>query len=92
MLACLRSAQFYYPDMSASVVVELRRHHDTRANAANKEFLVMKRFTRLPGAVTTKAFGAYREATHYWDEEVAKLTDSGMTRRDAKIVGFHEEG
>ena len=81
-----------YADRSASIVVELRRHHDTNAHAANKEFLVMKRFTRLPKALVTKPFGTYPEASRYWDEEVAKLTDSGMERRDAKIVGFHEEG
>lgn len=52
----------------------------------------MKRLTRLPGAVMRKSFGAYREAIRYWDEEVAKLTDQGLERRDAKIVGFHEEG
>ena len=81
-----------YADRSASIVVELRRHHDTRADCDNKEFLVMKRFTRLPGALTTKSFGAYREATRYWDEEVAKLNDQGLQRRDSKIIGFHEEG
>ena len=52
----------------------------------------MKRFTRLPKALMTKPFGTYREASRYWDEEVAKLTDSGLQRRDAKIIGFHEEG
>lgn len=92
MLACLRSAQFFYPDRSASIVVELRRHHDTQAQHDNKEFLVTKRLTRLPSVLMTKAFGTYSEATRYWDEEVVKLTDTGMERRDAKIVGFHEEG
>lgn len=92
MLVCLRSAQFMYPDRSASVVVELRRHHDTDAQAKNKEFLVMKRLTRLPGVLVTKAFGTYREAAHYWDGEVAKLTDTGLERRDARIIGFQEEG
>lgn len=92
MLVCLRSAMFLYPDRSSSIVVELRRHHDTDARTNNKGFLVMKRLTRLPGVLMTKAFGTYREATRYWDGEVAKLTDTGMERRDAKIVGFHEEG
>lgn len=91
MLACLRSAQFMYQDRSGSVVVELRRHHDTRASCDNKEFLVTKRLFRPP-VLLTKAFGTYREATRYWDEEVAKLTATGMERRDAAIVGFREEG
>lgn len=92
MLVCLRSAQFSFPDDSGSIVVELRRHHDTAARHDNKEFLVTRRFTMLPGVLVTKAFGAYREATRYWDGEVAKLTDTGMERRDARIIGFHEEG
>lgn len=92
MLACLRSAQFYYPDRSASIVVELRRHHDTDAHCDNKAFLVTRRFTRLPNVLTTKSFGNYAEAARYWDEQVAKLTDTGMERRDSKIVGWHEEG
>jgi hypothetical protein len=92
MLACLRSAQFMYPDLSGSIVVELRRHHDTDARCGNKEFLVTKRLTRLPGVVMRKAFGTYPEAVRYWDEEVAKVTDLGLVRRDSRIVGFHEEG
>ena len=92
MLACLRSAQFMYRDLSASVVVELRRHHDTRAQAKNKEFLVSRRFTRMPSVLITKSFGTYREAAVYWDGEVVKLVDTGMERRDSKIVGFREEG
>lgn len=40
----------------------------------------------------TKAFGTYHEACRYWDEQVAVLTDTGMERRDAKIIGFREEG
>lgn len=91
MLACLRSAQFMYPDGSGSVVVELRRHHDVHARRDNKEFLVTRRLTRLP-VLTTKAFGTYREAVSYWDGEVVKLTDTGLARRDAKIIGFREEG
>jgi hypothetical protein len=73
-------------------VVELRRHHDTAASCDNKEFVVMRRFTRLPGVVTRKAWGTYREAVRDWDEQVAKLTDTGLARRDAKIIGFREEG
>lgn len=93
MLACLRSAQFYYPDRSAGVVVELRRHHDLGHRARGvKEFLVTKRLTRLPAVLTTKSFSAYREACRYWDEEVAKLVDTGLERRDSRIVGFREEG
>lgn len=92
MIACLRSAQFSYPDNSGSVVVELRRHHDTSAQCDNKEFIVMKRFTRLPGVVIRKAWGTYAEAVRDWDEHVAKLTDTGLQRRDAKIIGFREEG
>jgi len=91
MLACLRSAQFAYKDGSGSVVVELRRHHDTRGQRQNKEFLVSRRLTRLP-VFMTKAFGTYPEAARYWESQVAKLTDTGMERRDAKIIGFHEEG
>lgn len=81
-----------YPDRSASVVVELRRHHDIKAQTGQKEFLVSKRLTRLPGVLMMKTFGTYPEASRYWDEEVAKLTDTGMERRDARIVGWHEEG
>jgi hypothetical protein len=92
VLACLRSAQFNYPDGSGSILVELRRHHDTAAQCDNKEFLVTKRLTRLPGVLITKAFGTYHEASRYWDEQVKKVTDLGLTRRDAKIIGFHEEG
>lgn len=92
MIACLRSATFMWPDRSGSVVVELRRHHDTSAQAKNKEFLVMKRLTRLPGVLIIKTFGTYREAARYWDGEVAKLTDTGLERRDARLIGFHEEG
>lgn len=91
MLACLRSAQFMWKDGSGIVVVELRRHHDTSASCDNKEFLVTKRLFRPP-ILTTKAFRTYREATRYWDTEVAKLEATGMERRDAAIVGFHEEG
>ena len=91
MLACLRSANFLYADGSGSVLVELRRHHDLNAQCANKEFLVTKRIT-WPSIIMTKAFGTYPEASHYWDEQVAKLTDTGMERRDARIVGWHEEG
>ena len=91
MLACLRSAQFMYPDRSASVVVELRRHHDTDAQGA-KEFLVTRRFTMLPKVLIKKSFGTYREAARHWDEQVAVLADTGMERRDAKIIGFREEG
>ena len=92
MLACLRSAQFMYPDKSASVVVELRRHHDTDAQCDNKQFIVIKRLTRLPGVLIKKEWGTYQEAVRDWDEKVAKITDTGMERRDSKIIGFHEEG
>jgi hypothetical protein len=81
-----------YPDGSGSILVELRRHHDIRASCDNKEFLVTKRLTRLPGVLITKSFGTYPEATRYWDEQVMKVADQGLERRDAKIVGFHEEG
>ena len=90
MLACLRSAQFLYPNGDGGIVVELRRHHDTTARDS-KEFLVTRRLTKLP-VLMTKEFGTYREASRYWDEEVTKLIDTGMERRDSVIVGFHEEG
>ena len=92
MIACLRSAQFQYPDGSGSVVVELRRHHDTYSQCDNKEFVVTKRLTRLPRVIMRKAFGTYQEAVRDWDEKVARITDTGLVRRDARIVGFHEEG
>jgi len=92
LLVCLRSAQFMYQDRSGSIVVELRRHHDTQAQTGNKAFLVTKRLTRLPSALMTKSFGTYREAVRYWDLQVSVLVDTGMERRDAKIIGFHEEG
>ena len=81
-----------YPDYSSSIVVELRRHHDIHSACSNKEFLVTKRLTRLPGVLMTKAFGTYAEATRYWDEQVARVTDTGLLRRDSKIIGWHEEG
>jgi len=92
MIACLRSAQFSYPDGSGSIVVELRRHHDTEAACANKEFVVLQRMTRLPKVLIRKSFGTYAEAVRHWDEKVTKITDTGLTRRDAKIIGFREEG
>jgi hypothetical protein len=92
MIACLRSAQFSYPDDSGSVVIELRRHHDTGAECDNKQFIVTKRFTRLPKVLIKKEWGTYREACRDWDEKVAKVTDTGLVRRDAKIIGFREEG
>lgn len=91
MLVCLRSTSFSYADGSGSIVVELRRHHDTDAACDNKAFLVSKRLT-MARALTTKAFGTYAEACRYWDEQVMKLTDTGMVRRQFNIVGWHEEG
>lgn len=91
MLVCLRSSQFAYADGSGSIVVELRRHHDTSATCDNKEFLVTKRLTMAP-VLMTKAFGTYPEASGYWDEQVRKFTDTGMQRRDTRIIGWHEEG
>lgn len=91
MIACLRSASFSFPDGSGSVVVELRRHHDTDAQCDNKEFVVCRRLT-MAHVVIAKAFGTYAEAIRHWDEHVMKLTDTGMMRRDAKIIGWHEEG
>jgi hypothetical protein len=92
MIACLRSAQFSYPDGSGSIVVELRRHHDTDSQCSNKQFIVMKRLTRLPKVLFKKEWGTYREAIRDWDEKVARITDTGLERRDAKIIGFREEG
>ena len=92
MIACLRSAQFSYPDGSGSIVVELRRHHDTSARCDNKQFVVTKRMTRLPGVLIKKEWGTYQEAVRDWDEKVIRITDTGLIRRDAKIIGFHEEG
>lgn len=91
MLVCLRSAHFLYPDDSGGIVVELRRQHDTSAAVRNRQFLVTKRLTRMP-VLITKPFGTYREAVRYWDTEVSKLIDEGLERRDARIIGFHEEG
>lgn len=92
MIACLRSARFLYRDGSGSVLVELRRHHDIHAQYKNKEFLVMKRLSSLPGVLIQKSFGTYHEASRYWDRWVAILSDTGMERRDARIIGFHQEG
>ena len=91
MLACLRSTSFTYPDGGGSIVIELRRHHDTKASCDNKEFLVTKRLTMAP-VIMTKAFGTYPEATRYWDEQVIRLADTGMARRETRIIGWHEEG
>ena len=92
MIACLRSTQFQYPDGSGSIVVELRRHHDTTAQCDNKAFVVTKRLTRFPRVLIRKSFGTYREASRDWDAKVCQLTDTGLQRRDTKIVGFREEG
>lgn len=92
MIACLRSAQFQYPDGSGSIVIELRRHHDTDAQCDNKAFVVTKRLTRFPRILIRKAWGTYREATRDWDEKVAKVTDTGLERRAIRIIGFREEG
>ena len=92
MLACLRSAQFMYPDYSGSIVVELRRSHDIYAQCDNKAFIVTRRMTQLPHVLISKAFGTYNEATRYWDEQVKLVEDMGLLRRDIKIIGFHEEG
>ena len=92
MIACLRSAQFMYADGSGSIVVELRRHHDTTAQCDNKQFLVTRRMTRLPHVILSKAFGTYNEAVRYWDEQFKKVEDMGLVKRDIHIVGFHEEG
>ena len=91
MLVCLRSTSFSYADGSGSIVVELRRHHDTDAQCDNKSFLVTKRLT-MARALMTKAFGTYPEACRYWDEQVMKLVDTGMARRNTQIIGWHEEG
>jgi len=92
MIACLRSAEFQYPDRSGSIVVELRRHHDTRASCDNKAFVVTKRVTRYPQVIIKKAWGTYNEACRDWDEKVMKLVDTGLERRDFKIIGWREEG
>ncbi len=92
MIACLRSAQFMYPDGSGSICVELRRHHDTTASCDNKAFVVTRRLTRLPQVMVKKAFGTYAEACRDWDEKVTKITDMGLIRREIKILGWHEEG
>lgn len=91
MIACLRSAQFIYPDRSASVLIELRRHHDIRSNVGSKEFIVTRRTTFRPMAIHNKSFGTLAEARRFWMAEVSRLTDSGLVRRDVPIVGFHEE-
>jgi len=92
VIACLRSARFTYPDSSASILVELRRHHNIKAQADNKEFVVTKRLARLRNMMLRKSFGTYREAVRYWNEQVAIIEGTGMQRRDARILGFHEEG
>lgn len=92
MIACLRSAQFQYPDGSGSIVVELRRHHDTNAQCANKAFVVTRRLTRFPHVLIRKSFGTYREAVRDWDEKVAQITDTGLHRRAITMLGFREEG
>jgi hypothetical protein len=92
MIACLRSTQFSYPDGSGSIVVELRRHHDIHSQCDNKEFIVTKRLTRFPGVLIKKRWGTYAEACRDWDGKVTALVDTGLTRRDTKIIGFREEG
>jgi hypothetical protein len=83
---------FTYPDGTGSVVVELRRHHDTNASCDNKEFVVTRRLTQLPQVLIRKSWGTYAEAVRDWDEKVTRLTDTGLARRDIKIIGFREEG
>lgn len=92
MLVCLRSALFQYPRDAGGVVVELRRHHDTDARYDNKEFIVTRRLTQMPGILITKVFGTYREACQHWDLHVKVLEDQGLERRNIRIMGFHEEG
>jgi hypothetical protein len=92
VIACLRSARFFYPDRSATIFVELRRHHDTNAIANNKEFIVTKRTSFGIKMIHNKSFGTIAEARRHWIEEVHQLEDHGLVRSDIPILGFHEEG
>lgn len=90
MIALLRSAGFYYPDGTA-IFLDVRRLHDTGAQADNKTFQFMRRCPRA-GLVSIKDFGTYREAMVFWNDQVVRLEGEGLARRDPEIVGFHEEG
>jgi hypothetical protein len=96
VIACLRAAKFVYPDDSAAIHVELRRHHDIRKNSvskSNRRFVVVKRYSRVDGQpMVRKGFSTYPEAVRYWDVQVAMLTDQGLRRHDDQIIGFREEG
>lgn len=96
MIACLRAAKFVYPDDSAAIHIELRRHHDIRKGSVSdqhRRFIVVRRFTRVDGApMVRKGFATYPEACRYWDTQVAMLTDQGLRRHDDRIIGFREEG
>jgi hypothetical protein len=48
--------------------------------------------TRYPQVIIKKAWGTYPEACRDWDEKVMKLVDTGLVRRDSKIIGWREEG
>jgi hypothetical protein len=97
VIALSRSAKFVYPDDSAAIHVELRRHHDIRPRHASvrgdhKSFVVMRRFSRIKGPVEKTPFKTYKEAARYWDVQVDMLTQQGLIRRDDKLMGFREEG
>jgi len=90
VIACLRSARFWYPDRSAEVFVELRRHHDTDSRTVgNKTFIVTQRAGQ---SVTVKRWGSIAEARVDWLQRVHRLEDLGLKREDIPISGFHEEG
>lgn len=96
MVSLLRSARFVYQDGSASIRVDLRRHHDLasagQGDQDTKRFVVTRMLMRNPRVLINKTFGTYPEACRDWDTKVKLLEDEGMRRADVPIVGFHDEG
>ena len=95
MIACLRSTRFQSADRQSQVFLDLRRLMDINALAASrhtKQFVVTKRMS-LAGrpVITKKNFDTKTEARSYWLEQAMILTDTGMTRLDIHISGFHGE-
>lgn len=91
MIACLRSTRFIYPDRSAAVVLELRRHHDLKGGLNAKQFIVTRRTSFGVKMIHNKRFQTLSEARRNWFAEAQVLEDQGLKREDCIIMGFHEE-
>jgi hypothetical protein len=90
MIACLRAARFQFPDDSASVFIELRRH-GAGSMPGEKQFVVSERMPKV-NMIRNINKGTYNEAVAEWSSLVQKWADLGLRRNDPIIMGFHEEG